>query len=132
MSLGGAKSASVNQAAARLQASGVFLAVAAGNDNKDAANTSPASEPTVCTVGATTSADARSSFSNFGKIVDIFAPGSDITSTWPGGKTVSSSFLLYIHIYIQLLIIFTKIEHHLWYFHGYSPYCWSWSLSHGS
>ncbi|KAM3429826.1 hypothetical protein MY4824_008051 [Beauveria thailandica] len=87
MSLGGGYSASVNQAAARLQASGVFVAVAAGNDNRDAANTSPASEPSVCTVGATDSSDRRSSFSNYGKVLDIFAPGTGILSTWIGGRT---------------------------------------------
>nr|pir alkaline proteinase (EC 3.4.21.-) precursor - fungus (Fusarium sp.) (strain S-19-5) [Fusarium sp.]AAC60571.2 alkaline protease [Fusarium sp. S-19-5] len=87
MSLGGGYSATVNQAAARLQSSGVFVAVAAGNDNRDAANTSPASEPSVCTVGATDSSDRRSSFSNYGRALDIFAPGTDITSTWIGGRT---------------------------------------------
>lgn len=52
MSLGGGKTQSVNDAVARLQRAGVFVAVAAGNDNADARNTSPASEPSVCTVGA--------------------------------------------------------------------------------
>jgi subtilisin family serine protease len=89
MSLGGGYSASLNQAAASMIQSGVFLAVAAGNDASDAANTSPASEPTVCTVGATDSSDNLSSFSNYGSVVDILAPGSDILSTWPGGGTVS-------------------------------------------
>ncbi|KHN96324.1 Subtilisin-like serine protease PR1A [Metarhizium album ARSEF 1941] len=87
MSLGGGYSASVNKGAAGLVSSGVFLAVAAGNDNRDAKNTSPASEPTVCTVGATASDDNRSTFSNYGKVVDIFAPGTGILSTWIGGQT---------------------------------------------
>jgi subtilisin family serine protease len=90
MSLGGGLSTAVNQGAAALVSSGVFLAVAAGNDNRDAQNTSPASEPTVCTVGATASNDARSSFSNYGRVVDIFAPGTSVLSTWIGGSTVSS------------------------------------------
>lgn len=89
MSLGGGYSASVNQGAAALVNSGVFLAVAAGNDNRDAQNTSPASEPSACTVGATDSSDRRSSFSNFGRVVDIFAPGTGVLSTWIGGSTVS-------------------------------------------
>lgn len=89
MSLGGGYSATVNQAAARLQAAGVFVAVAAGNENQDAANVSPASEPSVCTVGATDSSDRRSSFSNYGRVLDIFAPGTNILSTWIGGRTVS-------------------------------------------
>nr|ADK74313.2 alkaline serine protease P32 [Metapochonia rubescens] len=87
MSLGGGYSAAVNQAAASLVSSGVFLAVAAGNDNRDAQNTSPASEPSACTVGATASNDARSSFSNYGRVVDIFAPGTGVLSTWIGGST---------------------------------------------
>ncbi|UNI14533.1 Cuticle-degrading protease [Purpureocillium takamizusanense] len=87
MSLGGGYAASVNQAAASLVRSGVFLAVAAGNDNADAQNYSPASEVTACTIGATTSSDQRSSFSNYGRVVDLFAPGSNILSTWIGGRT---------------------------------------------
>ncbi|KAK3386218.1 peptidase S8/S53 domain-containing protein [Sordaria brevicollis] len=87
MSLGGGYSASSNSAAAAMVKAGVFLAVAAGNDGKNAANYSPASEPTVCTVGATTSADAIASYSNYGTLVDIFAPGSSIKSTWIGSTT---------------------------------------------
>ncbi|KAH6604384.1 subtilisin-like protease pr1a [Trichoderma cornu-damae] len=87
LSLGGTLSTALNQAAAALISAGVFLAVAAGNENTDASRISPASEPTVCTVGASTSADARASFSNYGSIVDIFAPGQDVLSTWPGNQT---------------------------------------------
>lgn len=90
MSLGGGFSAALNQAAAALASSGLFLAVAAGNDNKDAAGFSPASEPSVCTVGATDVNDKKSTFSNFGSVVDIFAPGTDVLSTWIGGGSVSS------------------------------------------
>lgn len=89
MSLGGGYSAAINQAAAKMIQSGVFLAVAAGNDATDASQTSPASEPSVCTVGATDSSDRLSSFSNYGAVVDILAPGSNILSTWIGGATVS-------------------------------------------
>ncbi|OAA70334.1 proteinase T precursor [Cordyceps fumosorosea ARSEF 2679] len=91
MSLGGGYSASLNSAAANMVRSGVFLAVAAGNENQDAANVSPASEATACTVGATTAQDARASFSNYGRVVDIFAPGSNILSLAPGGGTASMS-----------------------------------------
>lgn len=81
------RSDAVNAAAAAMVNSGIFLSVSAGNSNADAANQSPASEPSACTVGATTSEDARSPFSNFGAIVDIFAPGSAVLSTWIlGGK----------------------------------------------
>jgi len=82
MSLGGGKSASVNAAVAGAVTKGVTMAVAAGNDNANACNYSPASEPSALTVGATTSADLRASYSNFGTCVDIFAPGSSITSAW--------------------------------------------------
>ncbi|ATY58476.1 ase T precursor [Cordyceps militaris] len=91
MSLGGGYSAAINGGAAELVSSGVFVSVAAGNDNRDAANYSPASEESACTVGATTSADARSAFSNHGRIVDIFAPGSNILSLAPGGGTATMS-----------------------------------------
>lgn len=97
MSLGGAKSKAVNDAAAQMVSAGVFLAVAAGNDNADAADSSPASELSACTVGAITNTDARASYSNFGPIVDIFAPGSDIKSSWIGSKSASVSFYSSIH-----------------------------------
>ncbi|KAK8098024.1 uncharacterized protein PG998_013510 [Apiospora kogelbergensis] len=91
MSLGGGKSTTLNQAAAGLISSGVFLAVAAGNDGANAANYSPASEPSVCTVGATTSSDAVASYSNYGSVVDIFAPGSSILSSWIGSTSATNT-----------------------------------------
>ncbi|KHN98377.1 subtilisin-like protease [Metarhizium album ARSEF 1941] len=87
MSLGGEKSAAVNDAAKGITTAGLFLAVAAGNDGEDASAYSPASEPSACTVGATTKSDALAKYSNTGSIVDVLAPGSDILSTWIGGKT---------------------------------------------
>lgn len=81
MSLSGGASPSVNAAVSNSVAAGVIHAVAAGNSNADACNYSPSGAPDAITVGATTSADGRSSFSNFGTCVDIFAPGSSITST---------------------------------------------------
>ncbi|KAI0546232.1 subtilisin-like protease PR1K [Xylaria curta] len=87
LSLGGGVSSAVNEAAANVVSAGHFMAVAAGNEAEDASNSSPASEPSVCTVGATDKTDALSYFSNFGKLVDVLAPGSDIESTWPGGNT---------------------------------------------
>lgn len=80
MSLGGGASASMNAAVAASIASGVHNIVAAGNDNIDACLKSPASAPDAITVGSTTISDSRSSFSNWGSCVDIFAPGSGITS----------------------------------------------------
>lgn len=91
LSLGGAVSSAVNQAAANVVSAGIFMAVAAGNEGTDASSSSPASEPTVCTVGATDKTDTFCYFSNYGSLVDVLAPGSDIESTWPGGGTVSLS-----------------------------------------
>jgi subtilisin family serine protease len=91
MSLGGSKSTAVNAAAAGVVAAGVFLAVAAGNEAQSAANVSPASEPSVFTVGATDSSDAFASFSNYGSLVDGNAPGVSILSTWKNGGTVSDT-----------------------------------------
>jgi subtilisin family serine protease len=84
MSLGGGLNTAMNNAVANLVASGVTTAVAAGNDNANACNYSPASTPTAITVGATSTdasnRDIRSSFSNYGNCVDVFAPGSNIYS----------------------------------------------------
>ncbi|EEQ92425.1 hypothetical protein RJZ56_002987 [Blastomyces dermatitidis] len=91
MSLGAPYSRSFNEAAAAIVRAGIFLAVSAGNDGFDASKKSPASEPTVCTIGATDSEDTIAKFSNYGSGVDLFAPGVDIVSTVPGGKTDSYS-----------------------------------------
>jgi aqualysin 1 len=91
MSLGGGKSSSVNSAVANAVATGVTMAVAAGNSTADACNYSPASEPSAITVGATTSTDVRSSYSNYGACVDIFAPGSSITSAWYTSSTATNT-----------------------------------------
>jgi hypothetical protein len=93
MSLGGSRSTAVNSAAANAVRAGVFMAVAAGNEAQDASNSSPASEPTVYTVGATDSTDRVATFSNYGTVVDIHAPGVAILSTWLNGGTVSTAFL---------------------------------------
>ncbi|WP_043429258.1 S8 family peptidase [Cystobacter fuscus] len=87
MSLGGGYSSTINTAVTNLANAGVFVAVAAGNDNADACNYSPASAPVVTTVAATTKTTARASYSNYGSCVDIYAPGSSITSTWSNGST---------------------------------------------
>ena len=84
MSLGGSYSQSVNSAADSVVSAGLFLAVAAGNDAADASNTSPASAKSACTVGATNLDDSFASYSNYGSVVDVLAPGTNITSDWPG------------------------------------------------
>lgn len=91
MSLGGSYSASLNNAVASAVSSGIAFAVAAGNSNQNAANFSPASTPSAITVGATDSTDTRASYSNFGANLDVFAPGSSITSAWIGSNTASNT-----------------------------------------
>lgn len=91
MSLGGGVSTSVNAAVASLVKSGITVVVAAGNSNRDACRFSPASERTAFTVGATDSNDARASYSNIGVCLDIFAPGTGITSSWIGSATATST-----------------------------------------
>ncbi|RZS30341.1 subtilisin family serine protease [Herbihabitans rhizosphaerae] len=90
MSLGGAKSTSVNSAVQRSLDAGVSWAVAAGNEGQDACNVSPASTPGALTVAASDAQDKRSIWtgtqsSNYGTCVDLFGPGSNITSTLNGG-----------------------------------------------
>ena len=75
MSLGGQFSQTTNDAIEQAVAEGAFVSVAAGNDGQNAENSSPASAPGACAVGASNIDDARSYFSNYGEVVDIFAPG---------------------------------------------------------
>lgn len=83
LSLGTTKSELLNSAIDRAYADGITVVVAAGNSNVDACTTSPASNKvSALTVGATTIADARASYSNYGACLDLFAPGSGITSAW--------------------------------------------------
>lgn len=91
MSLGGAKDPALDAAATGLVDSGVFTAVAAGNESQDAANVSPASADGVFTTAASDNSDGSASFTNFGSTVEGYAPGVDIESTVPGGGTDSLS-----------------------------------------
>jgi subtilisin family serine protease len=91
MSLGGAKSSSLNQAVANSVAAGVVYSVAAGNSTADACNSSPSSEPSAITVAASNSSDVFASFSNFGTCVDIIAPGVSITSAWNTSSTATNT-----------------------------------------
>jgi len=87
MSLGGGFSTAMNNAVKAAVNAGVVVVVAAGNSNTNACTASPASEDLVITVGSTTSSDLRSSFSNYGDCVDVYNPGSSITSAWKGSNT---------------------------------------------
>ena len=91
MSLGGGISSALDTAVNNSIASGVSYAIAAGNSNANACNSSPARVANAVTVGSTTNTDARSSFSNFGTCVDIFAPGSSITSSWSTSDTATNT-----------------------------------------
>ncbi|MFI0464366.1 S8 family peptidase [Saccharopolyspora sp. 5N102] len=85
MSLGGGGHTATDNAVRRAIQSGVTFAVASGNSNTDACGSTPARVPEAITVNATDRQDSRSSFSNYGRCTDIFAPGTDITSTLNGG-----------------------------------------------
>ena len=92
MSLGGGVSTAIDNAVNSAVDDGVFFAVAAGNDSgANACNRSPAGAANSYTVGSSTITDARSSFSNIGTCVDIFAPGSSITSTWNTSNTATNT-----------------------------------------
>ena len=91
MSLGGGLSSALDTAVRNSITDGVTYAVASGNSNVDACTTSPAAVSEAITVNASTSTDARASFSNWGTCTDIFAPGSNITSAWHSGDTATNT-----------------------------------------
>lgn len=91
MSLGGGASSSLDNAVQNSINAGVTYAVAAGNSSANACNYSPARVDAALTVGSTTSSDSRSSFSNYGSCVDLFAPGSSITSAWHSSNTATNT-----------------------------------------
>ena len=88
MSLGGGASSALDTAVNNLHNANVTIAVAAGNNSgANACNSSPARAANAVTVGSTTQSDSRSSFSNIGTCLDIFAPGSSIVSAWITSNT---------------------------------------------
>jgi subtilisin family serine protease len=91
MSLGGGVSSALDTAVQNVINDGVVMAVAAGNSNADACNSSPARAANAITVGATERTDIRASYSNFGTCLDIFAPGSSITSAWINSTTATNT-----------------------------------------
>lgn len=91
LSLGGGASSTLDTAVRNSIASGVTYAVAAGNSNANASSYSPARVTEAITVGATTSTDARASYSNYGSVLDIFAPGSSITAGWYTSDTATNT-----------------------------------------
>ena len=108
----------------QLTRAGIHVTVAAGNDGADAGNSSPARAPSANTVGATTIADTRASFSNFGSVVDIFAPGQNIISSWIGSTTATNNIsgTSMVRSCVVMRQRFTTLL-------GYSSCCWSHCLS---
>ncbi|MFD4505782.1 S8 family peptidase [Streptomyces sp. NPDC058457] len=90
MSLGGSASTTLDTAVANSIASGVTYAIAAGNSSANASSYSPARVSTAITVGATTSSDARAGYSNYGSVLDLFAPGSSITAGYNTSDTATA------------------------------------------
>ena len=113
MSLGGGKSPALDLSVNAAVDAGIHFAVAAGNDNADSCNYSPAAAEKAVTVGASTLADERAYFSNYGKCNDIFAPGLNILSTWVGSKyatnTISGTSMASPHI-AGLLAYFLSLQ----------------------
>ncbi|MEF3112109.1 S8 family peptidase [Streptomyces chrestomyceticus] len=102
MSLGGGADEALDAAVQKAVASGVTFAVAAGNESTDAGQGSPARVKEAITVASSTDTDEQSDFSNFGSAVDLYAPGSDITSAWndsdQGTKTISGTSMATPHV----------------------------------
>jgi len=100
MSLGGGSSTALDSAVNNAINAGVTFAVAAGNSNTDACTGSPNRVPAAITVASSTITDARSSFSSWGSCIDIFAPGSNILSTWNNGgtNTISGTSMASPHV----------------------------------
>ncbi|KAE8220412.1 hypothetical protein CF319_g6058 [Tilletia indica] len=119
MSLGGGRSIALNQAVNSAVDSGLHFTVAAGNENADACNVSPAGAKNPVTVGASTVSDERAYFSNKGTCVDVFAPGFQIKSTWNTGpdstNTISGTSMATPHVaglVAYLLSIYGTEEFH--------------------
>lgn len=102
MSLGGGADEALDEAVRRSIASGVTFAVAAGNESSDAGQGSPSRVKEAVTVASSAADDSQSSFSNFGSVVDLYAPGSEITSDWndsdTGTKTISGTSMATPHV----------------------------------
>jgi len=102
MSLGGGKAATMNSAVTSATEQGLIMVVAAGNDNANACNYSPASTPEAITVAASDNKDTKATFSNHGTCVHVYAPGVAITSAWIGGtsavNTISGTSMACPHV----------------------------------
>lgn len=113
LSLGGGYSSAFNKAVTAAYNGGVVTVVAAGNDDVDASEQSPASAPEAITVGAIDKDNSRASYSNYGSMVDVFAPGTDILSTWIGStsatNTISGTSMATPHV-VGLVLYLQALE----------------------
>jgi len=91
MSLGGSRSEAFNAAVEAAYQQGVLTVVAAGNSYDDAQYYSPASAPNAVTVGAVDVSNTKPGFSNYGSLIDVFAPGVDVLSAWIGSTTATNT-----------------------------------------
>ena len=94
LSLGGGASETMDSAVSNMVSQGVFVSVAAGNENRSACNYSPARAPAAFTTAASDNKDQKATFSNYGPCVDAYAPGVAITSDWiseRGFNTISGT-----------------------------------------
>jgi serine protease len=100
MSLGGGDSTALDNSVNNAINAGISFVVAAGNSNSDACSGSPNKVPAALTIASSTSSDSRSSFSSWGSCIDLFAPGSSITSTWSNGgtNTISGTSMASPHV----------------------------------
>ncbi|MET7358115.1 S8 family serine peptidase [Streptomyces sp. NPDC005562] len=102
MSLGGGADEALDAAVQKAIDAGVTFAVAAGNESTDASKGSPSRVKDAITVASSTKDDEQSDFSNYGPVVDIYAPGSDITSDWNTGddatNTISGTSMATPHV----------------------------------
>ncbi|KAK3934004.1 peptidase S8/S53 domain-containing protein [Diplogelasinospora grovesii] len=89
MSVGGSYTASVNAGVQSASNAGLTVVVSAGNSNADASGYSPASSPSAITVAAVEGTDYRAWFSNYGTLVDIFAPGVSVLSSYIGSNSAT-------------------------------------------
>lgn len=91
MSLGGGADSALDTAVRNSIASGITYAIAAGNDGANASNSSPARVTEAITVGWSNNNDARNTYSNYGSVLDLFAPGNGITSAWNSSDTATNT-----------------------------------------
>ncbi len=102
MSLGGGADDALDEAVKGAIGKGVTFALAAGNESSDAGTTSPARVKEAITVAASDKTDKQASFSNYGSVVDLYAPGVDITSSWGTGddatNTISGTSMAAPHV----------------------------------